>query len=138
MNRWLIKSDPAEYSAQDLCQDAHTIWSGVRNATAQMHIRAMRAGDELMVYHTGKEKAVVAIATVQRGPFPDPTDASGKLHAVEIAFKNWLNVAVPLTAIKSEPALAAFDLVRISRLSVLPVAAPHWKRIVQLAGGQKT
>ncbi len=138
MAQWLVKSDPAEYSAADLARGKRTLWAGVRNATAQLHLRAMKAGDEVLIYHTGREKVVVAIAFVQQDARPDPTDATGKSQAVELAFKAWVKLPVTLATIKADPAFAEFDLVRIGRLSVMPVPAALWKRLVKLAGGIKS
>lgn len=130
MPRWLIKSDPDEYSAADLERDGRTLWTGVRNATAQRHIRAMQAGDEVLIYHTGGQRSVVARARVAGAPAPDPTDKSGKAYAVELTFASWLKAAIELATIKADPALADMPLVRIGRLSVMPVTATQWHRLI--------
>jgi predicted RNA-binding protein with PUA-like domain len=135
MNRWLVKSDPDEYAAADLERDKTTRWTGVSNATAQQHLRSMAAGDEIFLYHTGAQRAVVATGRVAAGPRLDPADKAGKLVLVELTFDRWLKTPVTLEAIKAQPAFASFDLVRISRLSVMPVSADHWRRILKLAGG---
>jgi predicted RNA-binding protein with PUA-like domain len=127
--RWLIKSDPDEYSAADLERDGTTVWDGVTNALAQKHMRAMSAGDDVLVYHTGDEKAVVAVARVSAAPRPDPKDKSGKLSVVALAFARWLPSPASLSTIKADKSLADFALVRIGRLSVMPVTAAQWKRI---------
>ncbi len=129
MARWLIKSDPEDYSAANLERDGRTLWTGVRNPTAQRHLRGMVKGDDLLVYHTGDERAVVAIARVEANPIPDPTDKSGKSVAVEIAFVRWLKAPVALADIKADPELADMPLVRIGRLSVMPVSADEWKKL---------
>lgn len=133
MAHWLVKSDPEDYSAADLARDGRTVWDGVRNALAQRHLRDMRPGDEVLVYHTGAEKAVVARATVVGAPRP-AADGSGV--TVELAFAGWLPRPVSLAAIKADPALAGLALVRQGRLSVMPVTAGEWRRLV--AGGAES
>lgn len=130
---WLVKSDPDEYSADDLARERTTLWSGVRNALAQIHIRAMRKGDAVLVYHTGSEKAVVAQARVSSAPTADRTDSSGRGHAVELAFESRLPRSVPLAEIKAHPACRDFALVKMSRLSVMPVSDAQWNAILALA-----
>lgn len=137
MNRWLVKSDPDEYSAADLERDGLTAWTGVKNATALIHLRAMKAGDPVLLYHTGDAKAVVAAATVAAGPRPEPDDPTGKLVVVDLAFDRWLKAPVPLAAIKADPAFKDFALVRIGRLSVMPVTEAEWKRLASLGGDPK-
>lgn len=132
MSYWLIKSEPEEYSYQDLVRDGRTVWDGVRNPQAQKHLRAMKVGDLALYYHTGKEKAVVGIARITREAFPDPTDPT--YMAVEVAPVRELPRAVPLTAYKAEPAWADFALVRQGRLSVMPVPAPIWDWTLRQAG----
>lgn len=135
MSHWLVKSDPDEYSASDLARDGTTVWEGVRNPTALGHLRNMRPGDDVLLYHTGKQKAIVARASVAAAPRADPADPGGKSVVVQLRFGSWLRSAIPLAAIKSAPEFADFDLVRISRLSVMPVSAAHWSRLLKLAGG---
>ena len=127
--RWLVKEEPSSYSFADLQRDGRTVWAGVRNALAQQHLRAMKPGDRVFYYHTGREKAVVGIATVATGPRPDPADATGKLQMVELAPVQRLKAPVTLAAIKADPTFADFALVRISRLSVMPVTDLEWAAI---------
>lgn len=134
MNHWLLKSDPGEYSAADLQRDGSTIWDGVKNAAALIHMRAMRKGDAVLIYHTGDERAVVATARVSGDPQPDSRDPTGKLVGVPLAFDRWFSTPVTLAAIKADPAFRDFALVRIGRLSVMPVAAALWDRLVSLGG----
>lgn len=136
MNRWLVKSDPDEYSAHDLAREKRTAWTGVSNPVALKHLRAMADGDEVLVYHTGAQRAVVALANVAGKPRNDPADKSGKSVLVELEFREWLAKPVELAQIKEDPAFASFDLVRISRLSVMPVSAAHWKRILAMTKGE--
>jgi predicted RNA-binding protein with PUA-like domain len=131
--RWLVKEEPSSYSFADLERDGRTAWAGVRNALAQQHLRAMKAGDRVFFYHTGGEKAVVGIAKVVTGPRPDPADSSGTLQMVELAPVRRLKTPVTLAAIKTDPAFADFALVRISRLSVMPVTDREWAAIEALS-----
>ncbi len=128
---WLVKSDPEDYSAADLERDGRTVWDGVRNALAQRHLRGMRPGDGVLVYHTGAERAVVARATVVGVP-REAADGSGA--TVELEFAGWLPRPVPLAEIKADPALAGLALVRQGRLSVMPVTAEEWRRLT--GGGE--
>ncbi len=132
MNRWLVKSDPQEYGADDLRRDRTTAWEGVRNALAQQHLRAMRTGDAVLVYHTGKEKALVALARVAGAPQPDPSDEKGQAVAVPLEYDRALRAPVPLSRIKSHAALTDFALVRIGRLSVMPVTAAQWNTLLAM------
>jgi predicted RNA-binding protein with PUA-like domain len=130
---WLIKSDPDEYSAQDLERDGRTTWDGVSNAVALKNLRGMKPGEPVLLYHTGQERAVVALARVASAPRADPRDKSGKLVVIDLSWDRWLPAEVPLARIKADKAFAAFALVRIGRLSVMPVEADHWSRILKLA-----
>lgn len=133
-NRWLVKTEPATYSYDDLRRERRTTWDGVRNALARIHLRAMRRGDEVLVYHTGKEKAVVGLARVARAPRPDAGAEDAALVAVDLAAVRPLAAAVPLGRLRSDPRLADLELLRNSRLSVMPVGEAHWRRILELAG----
>lgn len=133
MKRWLLKSDPDDYSAGNLERDGRTEWDGVRNPTALKHLRSMSAGDQVLMYHSGPQKSVVATAVIVAEPYNDPADTTGKLIWVDIEFAKWLTDPVPLAAIKADPFFADFDLVRISRLSVMPVSSAQWKRIVAMS-----
>lgn len=135
MRRWLVKSDPDDYSAADLERDGTTAWTGVRNAVAQKHLQAMRPNDEVLLYHTGDEKALVATASISAAPQADATDPEGKAMQVVLKFGAWLASPVPLRDIKADEAFAEFDLVRIGRLSVMPVPAALWSRLMKMAGG---
>jgi predicted RNA-binding protein with PUA-like domain len=130
---WLLKEEPSHYSYDDLARDGRTAWTGVRNPLAQKHLRAIRKGDRIFFYHTGDEKAVVGIARAAGPAYPDPADKTGKLHAVDVEPVKKLRSAVTLAAIKADKAFASFPLVRISRLSVMPVTDDEWKRIESMA-----
>ena len=133
MAQWLVKEEPDHYGYDQLERDRKTVWAGVRNPLAQKHLRAIRKGDRIFYYHTGKEKAVVALARAVSDAYPDPADASGKLHAVDIAPDATLPKAVTLAAIKADRAFASFALVRMSRLSVMPVTDAEWARIIDMS-----
>jgi len=130
---WLVKEEPAHYSFDDLVRDGHTEWTGVRNPLAQKHLQSMRKGDRIFYYHTGDVKAVVGIAKAASAPYPDPADKAGKLYAIEVAPVKKLKSLVTLAAIKADNTFASFPLVRISRLSVMPVTDDEWRRIEEMA-----
>ena len=132
---WLMKEEPTHYSFDDLMRDKKTSWTGVRNALAQKHLRSMQKGDRVFFYHTGDEKAVVGVAKAVDAPYPDPADATGKLFAVDIAAVEKLKAPVTLAAIKADRAFASFPLVRIARLSVMPVTDGEWERIARMSRG---
>ncbi len=134
-NRWLVKTEPTTYSFDDLSRDRRTTWDGVRNALAQQHLRAMRKGDEVLVYHSGTDRAVVGLAKVSQSPFPDPGAGDPKLVAIGLTAGRRFKQPVPLAAIKADPAFDGFALVRNSRLSVMPVSAAAWKRLLALGAG---
>jgi predicted RNA-binding protein with PUA-like domain len=113
--------------------DKKTVWSGVKNPLAQKHLRAVKKGDRVFYYHTGDEKSVVGIAKALGDAYPDPGDKSGKAHVVDVAPVKKLARPVTLAEIKADKAFADFPLVRISRLSVMPVSDDEWKRIEKLS-----
>jgi predicted RNA-binding protein with PUA-like domain len=133
-NYWLLKSEPSTYSFQRLVSEGRAVWDGVRNNLALAHLRAMRAGDRVLIYHTGGEKAVVGLARVVSAPYSDPSQDDPKVVVVDVAPEAPLPRAVPLAAIKAEPGLAGMPLVRMPRLSVMPVAPDQWKRILAMSG----
>jgi predicted RNA-binding protein with PUA-like domain len=130
---WLFKEEPASYSYDDLSRDGKTVWSGVRNPVAQKHLRSVKRGDRIFFYHTGSEKAVVGIAKAAGDAYVDPKDAAGKLFAVDVAPVHRLARSVGLREIKAVAAFSEFPLVRISRLSVMPVSDAEWNRIVKMS-----
>lgn len=132
---WLLKTEPSTYSFDQLERDGRTTWDGVRNPTALRHLRAIATGDEVLIYHTGDEKAVVGIAKVVKGAYPDPKAGDSRLVVVDLAPVRRLKAPVTLARVKADPAFADFALVRISRLSVMPVTAPQWKRLLALSAG---
>jgi predicted RNA-binding protein with PUA-like domain len=131
---WLFKEEPSSYSFDLLVKDGRTMWSGVRNPLAQKHLHAVRRGDRIFYYHTGSEKAVVGIARALGDAYADPGDRSGKAAVVDIGPVKKLPRAVALAEIKAIPAFKTFPLVRMSRLSVMPVTDEEWTRIEGMAG----
>ena len=130
---WLVKEEPTHYSYDDFARDGQTSWTGVRNPLAQKHLRSIKKGDRLFYYHTGDEKSVVGIMKAVSDAYPDPADTSGKLYAVDVAPVKKLNNPVTLKAIKADKAFASFPLVRMSRLSVMPVSEAEWARIEKMS-----
>jgi len=130
---WLVKEEPTHYNFDALVKDTKAVWSGVRNALAQKHLRGIKKGDRIFYYHTGDEKAVVGIARALSGPYPDPDDATGKYVAVDLAPVKRLPRPVTLAEIKADAAFKDFPLVRIARLSVMPVTDAQWTRIERMA-----
>jgi predicted RNA-binding protein with PUA-like domain len=129
MARWLVKEEPEHYGFSQLERDGKTVWSGVRNPLAQKHLRSIRKGDRVFYYHTGKEKAIVATARAISDPYPDPADGSGALYAVDLAPEGMLTRPVTLAEVKADPSFGSFPLVRMGRLSVMPVTEEQWERI---------
>ena len=134
MANWLFKEEPGTYSFAALQRDGSTTWTGVANALAQKHLRAVKKGDRVFYYHTGDEKAVVGVMEVTADPAPDPADETGKRVAVTVKPLRALKTPVTLAEIKADPAFKTFALVRISRLSVMPVTDAEWTRIEKKAG----
>jgi len=134
---WLFKEEPAHYSFDALSRDGRTLWSGVKNPLAQKHLRSVRRGERIFYYHTGGEKAIVGIARAVEDARSDPEDKTGKRAAVEIEPVEKLPRAVTLGEIKGMKMFADFALVRISRLSVMPVGDLEWKAILRLAAASK-
>jgi predicted RNA-binding protein with PUA-like domain len=130
MARWLMKSEPESYGWADLVRDGGTEWDGVRNNAARLHLRAMKAGDEALLYHSMSDKAVVGIMRIASAPRPDPKDSAWVSVRVEPV--KALERPVTLAAIKAEPALAQMELLRQSRLSVAPVRDEEWAKVLEM------
>lgn len=130
MAYWLLKTEPSDYAYADLEADRQTLWDGVGNNLALKHLRQIRRGDQALIYHTGRERMVVGIAEVTSDPFPDPERDDPRLVVVEVKPKRKLAKPIPLADIKSDPQLRDFDLVRLPRLSVMPVTDTVWKRLL--------
>jgi predicted RNA-binding protein with PUA-like domain len=131
---WLLKTEPDHYAYADLERDGATAWDGVSNNTALMHIRTMRPGDQALIYHTGDERQVVGLAEVTSAPYADPRLADPRLVVVDVRPLRRLARPVTLAAVKADPAFADFALVRLGRLSVVPVSAEQWARLMAMAG----
>ena len=134
-SHWLVKSEPATYAFTDLERDGRTVWDGVRNHAAALHLKSMQEGDEVLFYHSQEGLAVVGVAKVIRTAFPDASDPTGRFVAVELAPVRPLKTPVTLAQMKAEPALADMAMVRQGRLSVSPVTADEWRTILKMAGG---
>lgn len=134
-SHWLVKSEPAKYAFADLVRDEKTVWDGVRNNAAALHLKAMKVGDEVLYYHSQEGLAVVGIAKVVKEAFPDVTDPAGRFVAVELAPVRELKAPVTLQAMKADPALEKMEMIRQSRLSVSPVRDEEWAAILELAEG---
>ena len=134
---WIVKTEPSTYSYDDLASQKTAVWDGVKNNLALKHLREMKPGDQVLVYHTGDEKAVVGIAEVVSLPYADPKQKDPKLTVVDLRAEGRLPRAVSLAEIKKDRAFADLALVRIGRLSVMPASADQFKRLLKL-GGQKS
>ena len=132
MNYWMVKQEPEAYSFDDLIKDGRTDWTGVRNFQARNNLRAMRAGDRVLFYHSVSEKSVVGVAEVSRAEFPDPTD--DKWIAVEIKPVEKLAKPVTLDQIKADKSLENIALLKQSRLSVLPLTEAEFEKIIKIGG----
>jgi predicted RNA-binding protein with PUA-like domain len=133
MAYWLLKSEPHVYSYADLERDKKTIWDGVNNNLALKHIRTMKPGDLALIYHTGDERRAVGVAEVISEPYPDPSLNEEKRAVVDVKAIRSLSQPVTLQQVKADSAFEGFDLLRISRLSVVPVSEEHWQHILKLA-----
>lgn len=133
MKYWLVKSEPSEYSYDDLVKEGKTMWEGVRNYAARNHLREMRVGDLVLYYHSRKGLEVVGIAKVVREAYADPTAEKGDWSVVDLVPYRRLEKPVPLKEIKNTPALADIALVRIGRLSVMPMTKPAFDLILEMA-----
>lgn len=133
MAGWLLKTEPSQYSFADLVREARTVWDGVSNALALQHLRSMRRGDEAFIYHTGGERAIVGIVRVVSDPYPGGKEAGAVRTVVDLEAVAPLVRPVTLAEIKRHELFASFDLLRLPRLSVLPVPPSIWRAIVDLS-----
>jgi predicted RNA-binding protein with PUA-like domain len=130
----LVKTEPSTYSYEDLAREETAVWDGVKNPVAIRHLKSMHPGDQVLVYHTGDQKAVVGWATVVSAPYPDPKKNDPKLFAIDLKAHRPLPTPVTLAQIKADKTFADLPIVKQGRLSVSPVTAPQWKRVLQLGG----
>src|SRR5437016_3933198 len=131
---WLLKTEPTVYSFADLERDGKTVWDGVTNALALKHLRAMKKGDLAFIYHTGDERQIVGIAEVASEPYPDPKQKDPKLVVIDLKPRKRLHRPVALAEIKARKEFADWELVRMGRLSVMPVSPERWTRLTKMAG----
>lgn len=131
---WILKTDADTYPFDQLVRERRAVWDGVSNALALKHIRSMRKGDRAFIYHSGDEKALVGLAQIVSDPYSDPKSDDPRLTVVDIEAGERLPRPVPLSAVKADPVFADLGLVRMSRLSVIPVPAPQWNRLLQMGG----
>ena len=132
---WLLKTEPDSYSFADLQRDGATVWDGVANNAALKHMRSMQPGDLALVYHTGNERQAVGLAEITSSTYSDPQQGVGSpLVVVDLRPLRPLLQPVTLAAVKADPFFAGFTLVREPRLSVVPVSAEQWLRLLTMAG----
>jgi predicted RNA-binding protein with PUA-like domain len=133
MAYWLFKEEPDHYSLDDLFRDKRTVWAGIENNLALKHLRSVKKGDRVLYYHTGKEKSVVGVMEVIKDPYRDPARDDDRFVVVDVKPIRRLERPVSLAEIKSNPKFADFALVRISRLSVMPVTDEQYAEIERLS-----
>ena len=134
MAYWLLKTEPDNYSYFDLERDGSTIWDGVNNALALKHLRTMEIGDLALIYHTGKERQVMGVAQIISKPYGDPALNDDKRVVVQVRSLRKIPQPVTLAQIKQDEKFTDFDLLRLPRLSVVPVSESDWQHILKLAG----
>lgn len=134
MAYWLLKTEPQEYAWENLERIERGVWDGVKNPLALKYLRTMQPTDTALIYHTGKERRVMGIAEILTEPYPDPALNDSKYVVVDIRSVRSLLHPVTLTQIKQSDQFTDFDLIRLPRLSVVPVSAEYWQQILQLAG----
>ncbi|HVF84641.1 MAG TPA: EVE domain-containing protein [Abditibacteriaceae bacterium] len=127
MVMWLLKTEPDAYSYDDLERDGQTMWDGVTQPHALQNLRKIQSGDVALIYHTGDERAIVGLAEVIRGYYVHPEQENPKLAVCDVRAKNRLARPVTLAQIKAHPLLQNWDLVRLARLSVVPVMDEQWQ-----------
>ena len=133
MAKWLFKTEPGDYSFDDLLKDEKTVWDGVSNNWALKNLSDVKNGDEVFIYHTGKEKKIVGIAQVISEPYPDPRYSDDKLLVVDIKVVKKFSKQVRLKMLKNEPFFSDFMLVKFTRLSIIPVDTKYWQKLIQLS-----
>jgi predicted RNA-binding protein with PUA-like domain len=132
-NRWLFKTEPSVYSFQQLQKDKKTMWDGVKNNLALKNLKDIKKGDEILIYHTGDEKAAVGVARALSGAYPDPSQKNPRMVVVDIEAVKPLPRPVTLAEVKANKKLANFDLVRLSRLSIMKVSDEQWDVVEGMA-----
>jgi len=134
MNYWLLKSDPETYGWQELYADGSTSWDGIRSYAARIHLRAMKKGDIALFYHSNSPDGVVGTVQIIREYYPEPGDKEKIWSAIDIKLNKQLKNSVPLEKIKSDKRLKNIILLKIGRLSVMPITESEYKAILELGG----
>ena len=129
---WLLKTEPNEYSYTDLEKEGTTVWDGVKNGLALKNMRAMLRGEEVFIYHTGKERRIMGIAQVVSTAYPDPKLNEVKRLVIDIRAVRKLAEPITLAQIKQDEQFTGFDLLRLPRLSIVPVLPQHWQRLLEM------
>jgi predicted RNA-binding protein with PUA-like domain len=132
-NHWLLKTEPSTYSFMDLEREKRAVWDGVANPLALKHLRSMKRGDLAFIYHTGDERQIIGTAEVASDPYPDPRENDAKLVVVDLKARGRLPRPVPLAEIKAKQEFQDFELVRMGRLSVMPVSDSRWQKLSKMA-----
>jgi predicted RNA-binding protein with PUA-like domain len=130
---WLFKTEPSVYSYQQLVKDKKTMWDGVKNNLALKNLKDIKKGDEILIYHTGDEKAAVGVARALGEAYPDPSQKNPRMLVVDIEAVKTLPRPVTLAEVKANKKLANFDLVRLSRLSIMKVSDDQWNTMEGIA-----
>lgn len=133
MSYWLLKTEPENYSYFDLEREGSTVWDGVNNSLALKHLKTMIPGDLALIYHTGKERQIMGIAEIVSSPYADPSLNDAKRVVVDIKASKRVSQPLTLAQIKQDGSFAEFDLLRIPRLSVVPVSEIYWERLIELS-----
>lgn len=131
---WLLKTEPNEYSYTDLEKENTAVWDGVKNALALKNMRTMLPGEEVFIYHTGKERRIVGVAQVASIAYPDPKLTDVKRLVIDIQAVRKLSEPVTLAQIKQDENMRGFELIRLPRLSIVPVLPQHWQHLLEMAG----
>jgi predicted RNA-binding protein with PUA-like domain len=135
MAYWLLKTEPENYSYFDLERDGSTVWDGVKNSLALKHLRTMLLGDLALIYHTGKERQVMGVAEIISQPYADPELNDTKRVVVDVRTLRRVSQILTLAQIKQDDKFTDFDLLRLPRLSVVPVSELYWQRLIELTSG---
>ena len=134
MAAWILKTEPSEYSFADLVKEGWAVWSGISNPVALKHLREVKKGDTLLIYHTGNERRIVGHARAKSGPYPDPALGDPKRVVIDVNAGKALGTPVSLEQFKVDAMLSKTDLVRLGRLSVVPLSDAQYARVLKLAG----
>jgi predicted RNA-binding protein with PUA-like domain len=137
MSKWLLKTEPGDYSYDDLEREGRAVWDGVKNPVALKHMRAMKPGDQAFFYHTGKEKTIVGIARVETAAYSDPDADDERLVVFELSPVRRLAAPVSLAQVKAAGEFKDWELVRVPRLSVMPVPGQTWTRVLAMSRERK-